>query len=169
MYQHQWKWQIYPWQTPHIRVKWSHRKPFIFSFRLDIGVCNFKHVNEFVSITKHKKGRINLRRTNLFIYLFIFYLGSFSGTFMNHRTEGEMGQHFINSWLPLPPASQTLRHWPGDYCREIYFLKGSRKFKDIQARLLFNLCETSITYRMVENVCNIDFDSRWLVFTNYCI
>ena len=37
----------------------------------------------------------------------------------------------------------------------IYSVKGPQKFKDIQARLLFNLCETSITSRMVENVCNI--------------
>ena len=37
----------------------------------------------------------------------------------------------------------------------IYSVKGSRKFKDIQARLLFNLCETSIESRMVENVCKI--------------
>ena len=42
----------------------------------------------------------------------------------------------------------------------IYSVKDSQKFKDIQARLLFNLCETSITCRMVENVCNIvAFDS----------
>ena len=42
----------------------------------------------------------------------------------------------------------------------IYPVKDSRKFKDIQARLLFNLCETSITCRMVENVSNIVlFDS----------
>ena len=37
----------------------------------------------------------------------------------------------------------------------IYSVKGSRNFKDIQARLLVNLCETSITSRMVENVRNI--------------
>ena len=37
----------------------------------------------------------------------------------------------------------------------IYFVKDSRKFKDIQGRLLFNLCETPMTCRMVENVCNI--------------
>ena len=37
----------------------------------------------------------------------------------------------------------------------IYSVKGSRIFKDIQARLQFNLCETSITSRMVENVRNI--------------
>ena len=41
----------------------------------------------------------------------------------------------------------------------IFSVKGSRKFKDIQARLLFNLCKTSITSRMVENVFNIVFDS----------
>ena len=37
----------------------------------------------------------------------------------------------------------------------IYSVKDSQKFKDIQARLLFNLCETSTACRMVENVCNI--------------
>ena len=37
----------------------------------------------------------------------------------------------------------------------IYSVKYSQRFKDIQARLLFNLCEISITCRMVENVCNI--------------
>ena len=34
-------------------------------------------------------------------------------------------------------------------------VKVSQKFKDIKVRLLFNLCETSITSRMVENVCNV--------------
>ena len=47
----------------------------------------------------------------------------------------------------------------------IYSVKGSRNFKDIQARLLVNLCETSITSRMVENVRNILLfliDGDWL-------
>ena len=52
----------------------------------------------------------------------------------------------------------------------IYSVKDSRKFRDIPARLLFNLCETSITCGMVENGCNIVvFDSSWLVLTNCCI
>ena len=49
-----------------------------------------------------------------------------------------------------------------DVVREIpiYPVKDSQKFKDIQARLLFNLCETSITCQMVQNMCNIVvFDS----------
>ena len=37
----------------------------------------------------------------------------------------------------------------------IYCVKGSRKFKDIQAGLPFKPCETSITPRLVENVFNI--------------
>ena len=36
-----------------------------------------------------------------------------------------------------------------------YSVKGSQKFKDVQARLLLKLCETSVTSRMVENVCNM--------------
>ena len=41
---------------------------------------------------------------------FFFYLGFLSRPFTNHRTAGEGGGHFFNSSLPLPPASQTLRH-----------------------------------------------------------
>ena len=61
-------------------------------------------------------------RANVF---FFFYLGFLSWTFTNHRTAGEGGGHFFNSSLPLPPASQTLRH-PGDFCREqdsFYYIK----------------------------------------------
>ena len=38
---------------------------------------------------------------------------------------------------------------------QTYLVKRSQKFKDAQARLLFKLCETSITSRMVKNVSNI--------------
>ena len=52
----------------------------------------------------------------------------------------------------------------------IYPVKDLQKFKDIPARLLFNLCKTSITCRMVENVCNVVvFDSSRLALTNYFI
>ena len=37
-----------------------------------------------------------------------------------------------------------------------YSVKDSPKLKDVQGRLRFKLCKTSITSRMVENVCNID-------------
>ena len=53
------------------------------------------------------------------IYIYFFYLGFLLRAYTNHRTAEEGGgRHFISS-LPLPPASQTLRHWPGDYCREL--------------------------------------------------
>ena len=53
------------------------------------------------------------------LFIYFFYLGFLSRTFMNHRTTGEGGGHFFISSLPLPPASQTLRYWPSDYCREL--------------------------------------------------
>ena len=39
-----------------------------------------------------------------------FYLGFLSRTFTIHRAAGEGGGYYFNSSLPLPPASQTLRH-----------------------------------------------------------
>ena len=50
---------------------------------------------------------------------FFFYLGFASRTFANHRTAREGGGYSIDSLLPFPPASQALRHWPGDCCREL--------------------------------------------------
>ena len=41
---------------------------------------------------------------------FFFYLGFLSRSFTIHRTVGEGGGYLFNSSLPLPPASQTLRH-----------------------------------------------------------
>ena len=55
----------------------------------------------------------------IFQFSFFFYLGFLSRTFTNHRTAGEGGGHLFNSSLLLPPASQALRHWPGDYCGEL--------------------------------------------------
>ena len=52
---------------------------------------------------------------------FFFYHDFLSRTFTNHRTAGKEGGHFFNFSPPLPPAQtlQTLRHQPGNYCREI--------------------------------------------------
>ena len=52
-------------------------------------------------------------------HYFFLYLGFLSRTFMIHRTAGGGGGYLLNSSLPLPPASQTLRHYSGDYCREL--------------------------------------------------
>ena len=43
-------------------------------------------------------------------YFIFFYLGFLLRTFTNHRTAEEGGEYFFNSSLPLPPASQTLKH-----------------------------------------------------------
>ena len=49
-------------------------------------------------------------KKNIYIYIFFFYLGFLSRTFTIHGTAGEGGGYLFNSSLPLPPASQTLRH-----------------------------------------------------------
>ena len=54
-----------------------------------------------------------------FLFCFFFYLGFLSQPFTNHRTAGKGGGHFFNSSIPLPPASQTLRHQSDDYCRAL--------------------------------------------------
>ena len=52
-------------------------------------------------------------------HYFFFYLSFLSRTFINHRTVGEGGGNFFISSRLFPPASQTLGHQPGDYCREL--------------------------------------------------
>ena len=54
-----------------------------------------------------------------FFFFFFFYLGFLSRTFSIHGTAGEGGGYLFNSSLPLPPASQALRHQPGDCCRQL--------------------------------------------------
>ena len=53
------------------------------------------------------------------LIVFFFYLDFLSQPFTNHKTAGEGGGYLFNSSLPFPPASQALRHQPGDYCREL--------------------------------------------------
>ena len=52
---------------------------------------------------------INQFNQSMEIYIF-FYLGFLSQPFTNQGTAGEGGGHFFNASLPLPLASQTLRH-----------------------------------------------------------
>ena len=54
----------------------------------------------FLHVVKH-----NL----LFLFLF-FYLAFLSRIFTIHRTAGEGGGYLLIFFLPLPPASQTMRH-----------------------------------------------------------
>ena len=42
--------------------------------------------------------------------VFFFYQGFLSQPFTNHKTAGEGGGHLFNSSVPLPLASQILRH-----------------------------------------------------------
>ena len=83
------------------------RKNNLFYFIVQIEDYSCRHV--------HYQSRFQIHR----YFLFFYYLGFLSRTFTNHRTAVEGGEHFFDSSLPLPSASQTLRHQLGDYCRKL--------------------------------------------------
>ena len=62
----------------------------------------------FLHVVKHK----------LFFFVFI-YLSFAPRIFTIHRTAGEGGGYLLITFLPLPPAPQTLRHYLGCCCREL--------------------------------------------------
>ena len=54
-----------------------------------------------------------------FFFFFFFYQYFLSRTFTIHRTAWDGGGYLFKCSLLYPPASQTLRHMFGDYCREL--------------------------------------------------
>ena len=62
-------------------------------------------------LNRETQGKVSLPGCVIFLFFFFFfYLGFLSRTFTIHGTAGEGGGYLLNSSLPLPPASQTLRH-----------------------------------------------------------
>ena len=85
-------------------------------------VCEYKlhGKHELVSnIDVEKNSFWNVKLKLLFFYLFFYLFFFLSRTFKIHRTAGEGGGYLVNSSLPLPPTSQTLRFWRCGYCREL--------------------------------------------------
>ena len=68
----------------------------------------------YASSNVMKTRRIFRNQSNIYDGVFS-YLGFLSLTFTFHSTAGEGG----GSFLPLPPISQTLRHYPDDYCKKV--------------------------------------------------
>ena len=53
---------------------------------------------------------------------FLSFLSGFVFTNIHDSQDSRRrGRLSLNSSLPLTPASQTLRHQPGDYCRELNY------------------------------------------------
>ena len=70
-----------------------------------------------VNMLKGRKDCLNLHGPTFVIF---FYHSGFCFTNIHDsRAAGEGGGYLCNSSLPLPPASQTLRHQLGAYCREL--------------------------------------------------
>ena len=61
----------------------------------------------------------SLRPVPTGLLCFFFYVNFLSRKFAIHRTAGEGRGYLFNSSLPFPPTLQTLRHQPGDCCREL--------------------------------------------------
>ena len=52
-------------------------------------------------------------------FLSFFFLSAFFSNIQDSQDSTGRGQVSINSSLPLLPTSQTFRHQPGNYCREL--------------------------------------------------
>ena len=72
-----------------------------------------------VKISKLGLSWYNFSKMNNLFWNCDFYLGFLSQIFPNYRTAGEGEGHFLNSTLPLPLVSHTLRH----NCRELKYAK----------------------------------------------
>ena len=59
----------------------------------------------------NKPGLFNVKSKLIFFSFFSIWFFFLSRTFTIHRTAGEEGRYLFNSSLPLPTASQTLRHY----------------------------------------------------------
>ena len=65
----------------------------------------------------------------------LFLSGFFSRTFTIHKTAGEGEGYFFNSFLPLPPTSQTLRHKPTITAESSILHIASSRNKSLNTRL----------------------------------
>ena len=81
-------------------------RSFFEDFKSSVAREEKKRNNEIKMLVQLGK----LKAAHVFFFCFFFYLGFLSRTFTIHRTAGEGGGYLFNSSLPLPPASQTLRH-----------------------------------------------------------
>ena len=76
---------------------------------------------------------ITLANSFFFLFLFVF---SFTDIHESQDFRGGAG-YFFNSSLPLPAASQTLRHQPGDYYRELTSAHGQQPDSNREPNSLF--------------------------------
>ena len=71
----------------------------------------------FIKIVIKKIEQVVKNLIGATIYIF-FYLGFLSQPFTNHRTTGEGETISLTPHYHFHPL-QTLRHWPGNYSREL--------------------------------------------------
>ena len=90
------------------RKNYRSKKSGVFSFVISLKYLLNQQCTKIQPSQKHFWEKFKI--TDWKLLFFFFYLGFLLRTFTNHRTAEEGGGHFFNSSLPLPTASQTLRH-----------------------------------------------------------
>ena len=89
------------------------------------------------------------QNVRLFTYYIFFDLVLLSRTLTIRRTAGEREGYLFDSSLQLPSASQTLRHYPGFYCRK---LTSAHTFQpDLYRKTLDSECNSPTT---LDSKCN---------------
>ena len=68
-----------------------------------------------------KDGILKNNYTKMHKQYSFFYLDFISRTFTIHRAARDRGGHCFKSSLPLLPASLTLRHQSGNFCKELTY------------------------------------------------
>ena len=90
-----------------------------FLYNKDIRCCSSTYTESLLlHVLKHNM--------DFFCFSFFSLYAFFSQIFTNHRAAGERRDYLLISVLPLPPASQTLRHYLGYCCTSAHTCSPNR-------------------------------------------
>ena len=95
---------------------------------------------------------------NFCSFIYFFFLSGFSFTnIYDWQGRGEGGGYFFKSSLALPPTSQTLRQWAGDYCRELTSANSWQPDPN-RARLVSERKSLTTKLRVQRVACSIGYE-----------
>ena len=110
-----------------------------------------RFATSFSNFSPRKEKGYNMKIFMCYVPRSCFLSGFFSRTFANHCTARERGGsgYLFNSSLPLPLASQTFRHQPGDYFRG--FISANTQWLDSNRKPLARERKTLAMYLCIIN------------------
>ena len=75
----------------------------------------------------------------IFIVSYFFYLRFLSWTLTRHRTVRKGGDPYFYFCLPLLPTSQTLRHYPDNYCSDSVIFDKTPWYEPCEIKLIYGV------------------------------